>query len=125
MRQACKTQFIALVVLTSGCGHVGDRHIDGPYRLVTTDIEEDTIVCYSLKDGCIGRGPEGVFATAFTQMYVVAARHPPGDPSTTEFFYIDRALDGPHVDPSISVKGPFSAAAFATERSRLNLPEPQ
>ena len=126
MRTARSTLVVATAMTIASCGFVGDHPISGPYRLVTVDADDDTSVCYTLSEGnCIGRVPATVFAIGFNSSYIVAARHPDNDRSRTEFYYIDRAVDGPLVDPSVSVKGPFNSEAFAAERSRLGLPEPK
>ena len=78
-------------------------------------------VCYAFEDGCVGRIPETVFQVGFDERYVVAASHP--TPNSVAYFYIIRDLDGLLVDPSVSVRGPFDATAFAEERSRIGLPE--
>jgi hypothetical protein len=126
MRRARSCLIAIVAVFSASCDFVSDHHIDGPYRLVTLDLYEDSSICYSSDDnGCVGRGPSSVFATAFNSSYIVAASSPSGDRSKVEFFYIDRALDGPHVDSSVSVKGPFTPETFALERARLGLPEPR
>src|SRR5688572_2666147 len=120
MRHAHHIPIALISVLSASCGVVGDDHIDGPYRRIVIDVTSDASVYYCQeKDECIGRGPDGVFATGFNASYVTAARHPGNDRSVTEFFYIDRAVDGFLVDPSVSVKGPFTPEAFAAERTRL------
>ena len=109
-------------VVLSGCGFVHDETIVGPYRLVAIDVEEEMDVCYSIKDGCIGRIPATVFATGFNHEYIVAARHPNRDRSKVEYFYLIRSLDGELVDPSLTVKGPFDAAGYQAEQIKLGLP---
>ena len=88
------------------------------------------IVCYDLGEGgCVGRIEQMVLAVGHDPRYVVAARHPSGfdaapvDRSRVEYFYIDRACDGPRRDPAECVRGPFDAAAFGREKSRLRLPD--
>ena len=108
----------------SACGFVRDKHIDGPYRLVAIDVDEQSSICYALKGGdCVGRIEETVFAVGFDASYIVAARHPSNDRSKTEYYYLIRALDGPLADPSVTVRGPFDAVAFDGERARLTLPK--
>jgi len=111
-----------------GCDYDG-RKIDGQYRLEAIDTEEQSQVTYNLGNGSsIGRVPETVFAVGWDKNYIVAARHPhtfaeaQADRTKTEYFYIIRASDGPYVDPSVTVRGPFDAATFQVERRRLNLP---
>ena len=114
--------FAAIAVLT-GCGFVANERIDGPYRLVAVDVMEQMNVCYRLGDGnCIERIPQTVFAVGWDNSYIVAARHPENDKSKVEYFYIDRAVDGLHVDPPTAVKGPFDSYSFEQERQRLALP---
>lgn len=109
--------------LLAACGFVHDERLDGPYRLVAVDTMSQMAVYYDLGDGnCIGRISETVFAVGWNKSYIVAARHPYSDKSRVEYFYLDRALDGPLVDPTVTVKGPFNSEALEQERQRLGLP---
>ena len=116
-------------LVAAGCGPVEYEEIDGPYRLVATDIDWDMAICYDLGDsGCAGRVPQTVFAVGYDSRYVVAARHPHEfsstslDKSRTEYFYILRAADGPNGDTDKVVRGPFDRATFDRETRRLGLP---
>jgi hypothetical protein len=116
---------LVLVLFTiplGACGFVHDERIDGPYRLVAIDVWEEMAICYEIENGCIGRIPETVYTVGFDAKYLVAARHPNNDQSKTEYYYLTRALDGPLIDPSATVSGPFNADEFEAERTRLNLP---
>jgi hypothetical protein len=44
-----------IAIALTACGFVHDKAIDGPYRLVAIDVEEQMGVCYSIKDACVGR----------------------------------------------------------------------
>jgi hypothetical protein len=113
----------AATALVAGCGFVHDERLDGPYRLIAVDADSEMRVCYDLGDGnCIGRISETVFAVGWNSSYLVGARHPHNDKSKVEYFYLDRALDGPLVDPSVTVRGPFDLMSFEQERQRLGLP---
>ena len=113
----------AATALLAGCGFVHDERLDGAYRLNAVDADSEMSVCYDLGDGnCIGRISEAVFAVCWNSSYLVAARHPHGDKSRVEYFYLVRALDGPLVDPSVTVRGPFDLQSFEQERQRLGLP---
>ncbi|MNT16984.1 hypothetical protein D3C71_436990 [compost metagenome] len=108
----------------AACGFVQDEKIDGPYRFVAVDSEREAGVCFALADGsCIGRIPERVVAVAYNSDFVVGEVRQ--TPDVTSFYYVIRKVDGPQVDPSVSVRGPFDAIAFEAERSRLGLPEPK
>jgi hypothetical protein len=111
-----------ILLAVAGCGFVHDEAIDGPYRLIATDVDEQMSVCYTLRDGCIGRIAAIVYAVGYDSQYVVAARHPASNRTATEYFYLARSLDGPSVDPSVSVRGPFDAATFEVQRDKLHLP---
>jgi hypothetical protein len=114
---------LATTALLAGCGFVHDEPLDGPYRLSAIDANSQMSVCYDLGDGdCIGRISETVFAVGWNSSYLVAARHPPSDKSKVEYFYLVRALDGPIVDPSVTVRGPFDLWSFERECQRLGLP---
>ena len=112
----------ALLAALTACGFVHDERIDGPYRLSAIDVDEEMSVCYDLGDACVGRIPGTVFAVGSNAAYVVAARHPANDRSRTEYYYLIRELDGPLVDPSVTVRGPFDLKAFQAEAERLGLP---
>jgi hypothetical protein len=113
----------AATALLAGCGFVHDEQLDGPYRLNAVDVDSQMSVCYDLGDGdCIGRISETVFAVGWNSSYLVAARHPHRDKSKVEYFYLVRALDGPLIDPSVTVRGPFDLRSFEQERQRLGLP---
>jgi hypothetical protein len=117
--------FFGPITALAGCGlPVGDEQIDGPYRLFAADNMEQMHICYDLGDGgCIGRIAQTVFAVGWDESHIVAARHPNNDRSSVEYFYIVRADDGPYVDPTVTVRGPFDAQSFDQEKQRLGLPE--
>jgi len=102
--------------------------IAGPYRLAAPDGPASTHVCYDQRTDCLERIPGVVFTWGSDKHYVVAARHPQNpdtgeiDKRRTEYFYIDRTIDEGGPSPSLAVRGPFSADAFAAEVLRLKLP---
>jgi hypothetical protein len=53
----------------------------------------------------------------------VAKRHPYGDASTTQYYYLIRALDSLYKDPEVSVRGPFSKEEYESLEKELKLPE--
>lgn len=119
---------LAATFLIAGCGvPVVDEKIDGPYRIFAPDAEDQTSVSYELGDGggVIGRIPPRVIAVGHNAEFITAEVRPSGDQMSSEFYYIIRRLDGVSVDPSVSVRGPFSATVFEEERSRLGLPVPK
>lgn len=118
-----------LGLLLAGCGLSGEQTVDGPYRLSSADILEDTMLCLDVGgDGCVGRVEPAVFAAGFDSRYIVAARHPHKfedsglDRSRTEYFYVIRSRDGLAADVAEVVKGPFDRDSFARETARLHLP---
>jgi hypothetical protein len=110
--------------LLAACGFVHDERLDGPYRLIAVDVPSEMGIFYDLgKGNAIMRIPETVFAAGWNDAYVIAARHPSqNDKSKVEYFYLIRALDGPYVDPKVTVRGPFDLVSFEDERQRLRLP---
>jgi hypothetical protein len=121
-RKRLFTGSLLIAVAVAACGFVHDQTIDGPYRLVAIDVEEQMDVCYSIQDACVGRIGETVFAVGHDASYIVAARHPSNNRKVTEYFYLVRSMDGPIADPSASARGPFDAGQFEAERVRLRLP---
>ena len=115
--------FLTLAVALSSCfgGEVKNQKIDGPYRLIAIDSSEDMSISYALDKGdAIGRVGPTVLSYGFNRDFIVGMTkdgHGAG-----QYFYIVRSLDGPYVDPSVTVRGPFSAKAFAVETVRLKLP---
>ncbi|MDZ4199738.1 MAG: hypothetical protein U1E27_10705 [Kiritimatiellia bacterium] len=76
-------------ILFSGCRFVHDTHLDGPYYLVAVDVSRQMALCYDIGNGDrVGRVQETVFAVGWNPEYVVAQRHPDGDKSMTEYYYL-------------------------------------
>jgi len=107
----------------SGCGLVHDEQIVGPYRLSAIDIDEQMGVCYEQRSGgCIGRIDETVFAVGADARFVVAKQHPSNDRTVVNYFIIVIANDSELADPSKSVIGPLSEAAYRDKSQSLRLP---
>jgi hypothetical protein len=110
-------------ILLSGCGFVHDEKIIGPYRLAAVDVDQQMSVCYELASGgCIGRIDETVFAVGADARYIVAQQHPSNDRTVTNYFILVIASDSELADPSKSVIGPLSEAAFRAKAQSLRLP---
>jgi hypothetical protein len=127
-RLACLASLLCL----AACGFVEDATIDGPYRLVAVDIDEDMTLCRSIGTGgdCSGDGlPEPtVFQAGANAQYIVFARHPYRegrrlDRSVTEFYYIVRKEDERDLAVRVSLSGPFTESEYRDEKRRLQLPE--
>jgi hypothetical protein len=106
----------------AACSSHRDITVDGPYHLIAEGDEAQMTLCYDATDGCIGRIAPTVYAVGVDATYVVAARHPEGDRSITEFYYLIRSADTPTVDTSAAVRGPFDGPAFERVRNQLHLP---
>jgi len=121
-------RYLAILVMSlclTGCwGFAHDELIAGPYRLIAVDLDEQMSVSYALHNGnAVGRINEMVFSAGANKEYIVAQRHPKGDRTITEYYYIIRALDSEYADPSKSVRGPFTKQEFESEKTELKLPE--
>jgi len=113
------------MALLSGCFAFSayDKPIDGPYRLVAVDTMDQMSVAYDLGDGAsIGRISATVFAVGWSKDFIVAKRHPAGNRTVTEYYYLTRSADSKYADPSVSVTGPLTEAAFSARKSALGLP---
>ena len=114
---------VVLVLGLASCGFVHDEKITGPYRLVAIDVSEQMSVCYTLEKGdCIGRIPETVFSVGWNDRFIVAKQHPSNNKSVTNYFILEMARDSQLAEPSASVTGPLSAAAFKEKVAPLGLP---
>ncbi|MCK1274067.1 hypothetical protein IVB46_02275 [Bradyrhizobium sp. 61] len=123
---------MALFLFLAACGFVQDEAIDGPYRLVAVDTDDDMTLCRSVgTDGtCVGDGlPEPtVFQAGANAQYIVFARHPwtsgkRPDRSVTEFYYISRKANEWDVAVRVFVSGPFTESEYLEEKRRLQLPQ--
>ncbi|MDA9546649.1 MULTISPECIES: hypothetical protein [unclassified Bradyrhizobium] len=123
---------MALSLCLTGCGFVQDEAVDGPYRLVALDVDEDMMLCRSIGTDadCVGDGLPGptVFQAGANARYIVFARHPrkrgeQPNRSVTEFYYIAREANERDVLVQVSVSGPFNEAEWQEEKRRLQLPE--
>jgi len=119
-------QFVLAFVaslLFAGCGFVHDERIDGPYCLNAVDVDAEMSVCYSLPGGdAVGRIKSTVFAVGSNKDFIVAQRHPNGDRSITEYYYLIRSCDSAYADPTNSVRGPLTENEFEEVALRLGLP---
>jgi len=101
-----------------------DKKIDGPYRLVAIDTMDQMSVAYDLGEGdSIGRINATVFAVGWSKDFIVAKRHPAGNRTITEYYYLTRSSDSKYADPSISVTGPLIETDFNAKKKALALPE--
>lgn len=114
--------FVA-ILLSAGCGFVYDERIDGPYRLIAVDVDKEMSVCYSLPGGdAVCRINSTVFAVGKNEEFIVAQRHPNGDRSIVEYYYLIRANDSVDADPTNSVRGPLTKREFEEAARQLGLP---
>lgn len=97
--------------------------IVGPYRLSAIDSNQQMSVCYELASGgCIGRIEETVFAVGADARYIVAQQHPSDNRAITNYFILVIANDSELAEPSKSVIGPLSEAAYLAKAQSLRLP---
>ena len=117
--------FVVAVIATlfiAGCDAY-HKHLVGPYILVAVDVEEQMSVSYDLGDGgSIGRIEPVVFSVGWDNRYIVAKRHPGGNRSVTDFYYLDMTKDSKYADPTNSVVGPLTEAEFMQKQRELGLP---
>jgi hypothetical protein len=103
-----------------GCD--GSVPVDRPYVLKGVDTREQMALYYTLPHGdAVGRVDATVFAVGWDAHHIIVKRHPVGDRTQTEYFILDRAKDGPLVDPKLSVVGGFDSAGFVDARRRLGV----
>lgn len=120
----------ALAILSAaGCKpgalYSHDEPIDGPYRLRAFVDASELHVCYERMNGaCDLRVPGRVFAIAFDENFIVAAVRPLNIESRKVFYYVVRDFDGPRVDVTRAVRGPFENDAFVEEMRKHGVPAP-
>jgi hypothetical protein len=121
----CAAAFAGL----AGCDPpLHEQRIAGRYHLLAPRYWEELAICYETEPYVCETRVEGtVFAYGVDKDFIVAARHPvreiyvPADRTTTEYYYIIRAYDGPNAGPH-AVRGPFTPEEFKTEQARYPLP---
>ena len=117
---------IALLLLTasvlSGCDS-GSKWKSGKYEVYWIDIPSDLTLGMDLGDGtAIGRVMPQVIAVGEDSKWIVAARHPQGDKSITEYYYFSKDADHPHKNADEIVQGPFTETQFKQKTSDHGLP---
>jgi hypothetical protein len=114
-------------------GFARDVPLDGPYRLVAVDIDDDMALCRSVGTigDCVGDGlPDAtIFQAGVNARYVVVARHPrhrwteAPDRSVTEYYYVVRSPDEANPRTPLTIVGPMDKLQYDRESQRLGLPE--
>lgn len=120
--------FSLLLLSLPGCSDTLHQWpIDGPFYIGYIEDPRETRVMRCFPDGgCAGDElPDPVvYAAGADARYVVAARHPNGDRSKTEYYYVLRTPpDEKGYGLHKTLFGPFDAQTFEVEKRRLNLPE--
>jgi hypothetical protein len=91
---------------------VGQR-IVGPYYLVREGAASFAAICYQAGTSpCLSRIGPDIFAYGWNDHFVVAGRHPYGDRTKEEFYYVVRLRDGASAEYDLVVKGPFDRDAL-------------
>lgn len=121
MALSMKISTILVSVFLLGCDSE-TKWESGKYQVYWIDISSDLKLGYDVDGGIIQRVGPQVTAIGENERWIVAARHPDGDRSRTEYFYIPKAEDGPFKDMKEIVKGPFTGEEFNKEKVRLKLP---
>ncbi len=118
---------IALLLLLGACSD--GVALDGPWRLVETDIAEDRTLCRDMGDICVGDQLPGpmVYGAGWDKSYVVLVRHPTNDSGgvdyvRSEYFYVVRTAGEAEPTWRAQVHGPFTEQQFKRETERLRLP---
>jgi hypothetical protein len=122
--RALRSLGLGFLTLLAGCAP-GDfsyqKRLDGPYLIRAIDDLSDMSVCYNRGhggSGCHVLVEPTVFEVGWDARYIVAARHPADNPTSTTYYYIDRTVE----DLRDATHGPFSDVEFAAETRRLSLP---
>jgi hypothetical protein len=117
------TPLLAICLFSlAGCRPLAhDETLIGPYHLRAEQTDEQMHLCYVLPNGdSVGRIEPYVFAVGWDEHYIVAKQLP--SRGITNFFILNISLDGPLVDPSVSLTGPLTGHAFKAKSSELHLP---
>ena len=106
-----------------GCDS-GDRWESGKYRVYWIDASANLNLGYDLGNGggIIQRVEFQVISIGEDARWIVAARHPEGDKTKTEYFYFSKPDDGPYKNMNEIVQGPFTESEFRQKSKDLNLP---
>ncbi len=113
---------LLITAAVTGCDS-GTVWKSGSYEVYWVDIPSDLTLGLDLGNGsAIGRVMPQVTAVGEDAQWIVAARHPDGDKTKTEYFYFSKTEDHPHKNAEDIVKGPFTEEAFKKESATLKLP---
>ena len=124
MKHISIVAFSLACTMLSGCGFVHDERLTGDYRLIAVDTFDQMSVSRSLSGGdTVGRIDETVFAVGWNDRYIVAKQHPANNRTVTNYYFLDISRDSTYADPSKSVTGPLTEAAFQQHKAELKLPD--
>lgn len=123
---------ISALILTSflsSCGFGHDEKLVSGYNIVAVDSNDQMSLCWKMENGdCNGDGLPGptLFAAGYSEKFVVAAIHPHGNRSVTQYFYIVRNLKDERSKSAVhkfEVRGPFDEAQYVQQKAALHLPD--
>lgn len=114
---------LAIALLSAalaGCSYgEPEEHVSGPYTVLNAYPGGPARLAYvfdPVQGSSIGRVSETVVAVGADANHVIVKRHPERNWDVTEYYIIDRRLDGPYADRSVCVAGPFDRNRFHLER---------
>lgn len=113
---------IAVACLT-GCDS-GTKWKSGKYEVYWIDVSSDLTLGLTLGNGvAIGRVMPQVYAVGEDDTWIVAAQHPNGDKTKSQFYYLPKAQDHEHKNAKEIVLGPFTKTEFEKLKAELALPD--
>ena len=119
----CGILLVIWAVILTACDS-GTKWKSGKYEVYWIDVSSDLTLGLDIGDGmAIGRVMPQVYAVGENDTWIVAARHPNGNKSTSEFFYFSKAEDHAHKNAEEIVHGPFTEVEFAKIKADLKLPD--
>ena len=106
-----------------GCDY-GVEWEDPPYEVHWVDISSNRTLARRIdgSSASIGRVEAKVIAVGSNERYVVAKQISPGTTSTS-YYYVDKEMDGKHLNLDEITQGPFSEQAFNKLSHELGLPK--
>ena len=115
--------FLSLVLTFVSCQDLAlEKQVVDRVYIIATDIPEDAMLSYKLKDGYKGFIEETVFAAGYNKSFVFAKQHPKNERTIVNYFIFSLSNVN-ELSPELNLRGPFDSTQFMRECGGLGITE--